>query len=277
MRGPDFARTVAAALQAVRPQLLTDMHLQLRLETHLIHEFDAVAAFVAEAGIGYLCFNDHLPHAALAAGKRPPRLAGQAVKSRRSPETHLALMHDLHARGALVSPALDALAARLQAAGVQLASHDDANPAVRAAMRTRGVAIAEFPETAATAAAAKASGDVVILGAPNVVRGGSHAGKMDARVAVADGLCDALVSDYHYPSLAQAAEVLAEGGDVAAAWALVSTGPARVLGWDDRGALRPGARADMVILGPTGRIEATFCAGRVAFATGTVAARLFDA
>ena len=81
---------------------------------------------VARYGIGYVVFNDHVPHAALAAGKRPARLIGQALKAGRSPEAHLALLNRLHDNAGAVPAALTALAARLRAQDVRLGSHDDA-------------------------------------------------------------------------------------------------------------------------------------------------------
>ena len=93
---------------------------------------------------------------------------------------------------------------------------------------------------------------------------------------VAEGLCDALASDYHYPSTRRAVRRLVEEGalDLGAAWALVSEGPARVLGLTDRGVLAPGLRADLVVMEPgTGRIGATVSKGRVACMSGAVAER----
>ena len=269
MRGPAFARALATALAAERPHLITDLRLQLRLETHLTDQFEEVAAFVEETGIGYVVLNDHLPHEALLAGRRPPRLTGQALKSGRSPEAHLALIRTLAARAPEVPERLAALTARLGARGVRFGSHDDRDAAARAACRALGADIAEFPETMAAVRAAKAAGEPVILGAPNVVRGASHAGKMSAREAVAAGLCDALVSDYHYPSLLAAMTAL--DPDPAAQWRLISAGPAAVMSWQDRGRLEEGLRADLTILGPSGRVEATIAAGRMGFARGTVA------
>ncbi|WP_306044584.1 alpha-D-ribose 1-methylphosphonate 5-triphosphate diphosphatase [Nioella sp. MMSF_3534] len=274
MRGPDFAETLAGVLARAQP--LTDMRMQLRLEVNLLADYPRARDLIRKAGIGYMVFNDHLPHAALAAGKRPPRLTGQALKSGRSPEAHLALLHKLHEMRDEVPGALAALAAALRADGVILGSHDDASPETRARFRAMGARIAEFPETADTAAAAHGAGDGVIMGAPNVVRGGSHDKKVAAEEIIRAGHCDALVSDYHYPTPRQAAFALAAKGllPLEDAWALISSRPADVMGWTDRGRLDTGLRADLVIVeDSTRRVAATICAGQVSWMAGGVAAR----
>ncbi len=276
MRGVEFAERVFAGLGQVRARLVTELRAQLRFEVPLLDEYIAMADMVARHGIGYVVFNDHLPHDALAAGKRPPRLTGQALRIGRNPEKHLEFMQGLHARMGEVPEALDALCAELSRQGVRLGSHDDRTAEDRAVWRGRGVQIAEFPETAEAVDAAAAAGDPVIMGAPNVVRGGSHKGNASAIERVAMGQVAALASDYHYPSLKRAAFLLADGGvcDLAGAWALISHGPARVLGLMDRGRLAPGQRADLVVLDAATRsVGATISGGRVSYMSGVAAAR----
>ena len=114
------------------------------------------------------------------------------------------------------------------------------------------------------------------MGAPNVVRGGSHNGNLSALDVVMMGQCDALASDYHYPSPRRAALMLAESGavDFATAWGLVSSGPAAVLGLTDRGILKPGMRADITVLDArTKRVAATIAGGKVTYMAGEVGAR----
>lgn len=279
MRGRDFALRFLEALQSY-PSQGTDLRTQLRFEYAMLADYDDFAETVARYDVGYVVFNDHIPHAALDKGKKPPRLTGQALKGGRSPEAHLALMQDLHAQRAEAEGAVAALAARLSTAGVVLGSHDDASPEARQAWAARGVGLSEFPETRAAAEAAVATGGAsggahsgVILGAPNVVRGGSHSGNVSAADLVQAGLGNALASDYHYPAPRQAALQLADQIGLAAAWHLVSRGPAELLGLQDRGQLLPGMRADLLVLDPSGRIGATIAGGNVTYLSGEVANR----
>lgn len=274
LRGGAHAAGVFAAIRDTRGSLATTLIPQLRFETHMLEEYATLPERLAEWGVNFVVFNDHLPHDRLAEGRRPPSLTGQALKAGRSPEAHLALLQELHARGPAVPAALDALCARLLAQGVRIGSHDDRTAEDRAQWAARGVALTEFPETEIAARAAKADGGGVVLGSPNVVRGGSHKGNASAGALVAMGLCDALASDYHYPSPRRAALALAREMGLEAAWALVSSGPARLLGLADRGELAPGKRVDIVILeAATGRVAGTLAGGRFSYLGGALAGR----
>jgi len=279
LRGPEFAARVMPAIARARGRVGPDLIAQLRFETHLLDDYAALPGVLAEWQVPYLVFNDHLAHDRLAAGRKPKQLTGQALKAGRSPERHFEMLLELHARGGEVPAALDALCARLAAQGLRLGSHDDHSAGDRAAWRNRGVRISEFPETLAAAEAARAGGDSIVMGAPNLVRGGSHKGNVSALDLVAMGLCDALASDYHYPSPRRAALMLARTGVLSfeAAWGLVSSGPARVLGLEDRGTLTPGQRADFIVLEEdSGRVAAVFAAGKVAHMSGDMAARFLS-
>ncbi|MEY8800452.1 alpha-D-ribose 1-methylphosphonate 5-triphosphate diphosphatase [Leisingera sp. XS_AS12] len=276
LRGPEFAAQVFEGIKAVRGELVTDLMPQLRLEIHMLDDYAALPARIADWQVPYVVFNDHLPHERLAAGKKPPRLTGQALKAGRNPEVHWQMLKDMHARRAEIPAAMDTLCAALSEMGVRLGSHDDHHAEDRSLWRARGVRISEFPETMEAAEAARAGGDHIILGSPNVVRGGSHKGNASAVELIAMGLCDALASDYHYPSPRRAALMLERTGlmDLGAAWRLVSEGPARLLGLDDRGTLEAGKRADIVVLDKqTQRVAATIAGGRVSYMSGEVAGR----
>ncbi|GHG98891.1 alpha-D-ribose 1-methylphosphonate 5-triphosphate diphosphatase [Pseudodonghicola xiamenensis] len=278
LRGPEFAARVFGAIAAARPRVVPDLIPQLRFEIAMLDDYGTLPAKLAAWEIPYVVFNDHLAHDRLAAGRKPPRLTGQALKAGCNPEVYFQRMLALEARMPEVSAALDGLCATLAGQGVRMGSHDDRTQRGREEWRGRGVRIAEFPETLVAAEAARAGGDAVVMGAPNVMRGGSHNGNVSARDLVTAGLCDALASDYHYPSLCRAALSLAREIGMAAAWRLVSSGPAELLGLTDRGRLTPGRRADILVLEQaTGRIVAVFAAGRVAHLNGDLAGRFLMA
>ena len=136
-----------------------------------------------------------------------------------------------------------------KARGIVLASHDDTTAEEVALARCDGVTIAEFPTTLEAAAASRAAGMATVMGAPNVVRGGSHSGNASARELAEAGQLDILSSDYVPAALLMAAFRLADApavGGLAGAMRLVSKAPAEATGLKDRGEIAVGRRADLL-------------------------------
>ncbi|MDT4307213.1 alpha-D-ribose 1-methylphosphonate 5-triphosphate diphosphatase [Klebsiella aerogenes] len=148
-------------------------------------------------------------------------------------------------------PNRQAIAAMCRERQIALASHDDATHEHVAESHRLGSVIAEFPTTLAAAQASRQHGMNVLMGAPNIVRGGSHSGNVAAHQLAASGLLDILSSDYYPASLLDAAFRIADSDDnaftLAQAVRLVSKHPAQALGLHDRGVIAEGKRADLVL------------------------------
>lgn len=148
-------------------------------------------------------------------------------------------------------PNRQAIAAMCRERQIALASHDDATHEHVAESYRLGSVIAEFPTTLAAAQASRQHGMNVLMGAPNIVRGGSHSGNVAAHQLAASGLLDILSSDYYPASLLDAAFRIADSDDnaftLAQAVRLVSKHPAQALGLHDRGVIAEGKRADLVL------------------------------
>lgn len=148
-------------------------------------------------------------------------------------------------------PNRQAIAAMCRERQIALASHDDATHEHVAESHLLGSVIAEFPTTLAAAQASRQHGMNVLMGAPNIVRGGSHSGNVAAHQLAASGLLDILSSDYYPASLLDAAFRIADSDDnaftLAQAVRLVSKHPAQALGLHDRGVIAEGKRADLVL------------------------------
>lgn len=140
------------------------------------------------------------------------------------------------------------IAERCHDQSIAMASHDDATVEHVAEGIELGVALAEFPTTIEAALLSRAAGLQVLMGAPNVVRGGSHSGNVSALELLEHGALDILSSDYVPFSLLQAVFLLAEKSilDLPSAVRLVSDNPARAAKLDDRGRIEVGRRADLV-------------------------------
>lgn len=130
-----------------------------------------------------------------------------------------------------------------------LASHDDEDAEHIDAAADLGATVAEFPVTLEAAERARARGMVVVMGGPNLIRGGSYSGNVRAAELADQDLLDAFASDYVPRSLIECAFALTRpefGWDLARAAAVVTATPARAAGLTDRGELAPSRRADMV-------------------------------
>lgn len=148
-------------------------------------------------------------------------------------------------------PNRQAIAALCRDHGIAIASHDDATEEHVEESHGVGSAIAEFPTTLEAAKASRYRNMQVLMGAPNIVRGGSHSGNVGAWELASHGMLDILSSDYYPGSLLDAAFRLAADERNALSLpqsiALVTCNPARALGLEDRGVITEGCRADLVL------------------------------
>lgn len=153
---------------------------------------------------------------------------------------------------------------------IPLASHDDTElEHVRLAVEEK-VAVSEFPTTLHAAQAARAAGMAIVMGGPNLVKGGSHSGNVAAADLAERGLLDIMSSDYVPSSLIQSVFLLRDrlGWAMPRAVATVSRNPARALGLQDRGEIAPGQRADVIRVKEVGGmpvVRGAWCRGERAF------------
>ncbi len=275
-RSPDHCEAFLAALAAYRPQMMTDLRVQIRAETHLVSETQRLIAVVRRFGVGYVVFNDHLDEGFQMSRVAPAAFEHWATRLGKTAEELAEAIQVARDSQGEVARSLCRLAEAFDAMGVVYGSHDDPDGQTRERFRMIGATVAEFPLTHRAALAAHAMFGPVIMGAPNVVRGQSQAGNASATDLVAAGLCDALVSDYHVPALPMAVWALVDRGilTLPQAWKLISSGPAQILRMTDRGRLEPGMRADLVVIDAASRrIEATICGGKLTYMSGGAARR----
>jgi alpha-D-ribose 1-methylphosphonate 5-triphosphate diphosphatase len=268
LRSTARATAFVDSLERLRPQLACDTRLHLRWETFNLDALALAETWLAAGRVDLFAFNDHTT-GLLRAARGPAHMAKTVERTGLKATDFEVLLARIGELAADVSTANAQLASIARSANVPLASHDDLSPACRATFRDLGCRISEFPITRETAQAARDNGDHVMMGAPNVVRGGSHLSLVSAESLVRAGLCDLLASDYYYPALLQAAWRLAgSAAEISAFWPLVSRNPALAVGLADRGHLRQGARADFIavdVRSGVPRVAATFVGGRLVY------------
>lgn len=244
-----YARSLSRELWQLREaEVLKISHfLHLRAEVCSETLVEELGEFTPEDRVGLVSLMDHTP------GQRQFRDMAKLeayMKGKNAMDDDTFLQHVSHLKilrdrnGARHEAETVKAAARL---GSVLASHDDTTPEQVAVSAGHGIRLAEFPTTIEAAEACHAHGIKVIMGAPNLIRGGSHSGNVAARDLAERGLLDILSSDYVPSALLLSAVRLGEfWGDLARGLATVTRAPARAVGLDDRGEIAPGLRADLI-------------------------------
>ena len=244
-------RAIADALAKARSEnrLRADHLIHLRCEVSAADVLEHFADFATDGQVRLASLMDHAP------GQRQFQTMDQYTlyyKTKRGLSDE-AFAHFVQRRQDASARYSDAhrkvLATACAERGITVASHDDATLDHVAEAVGFGVRLAEFPTSIEAAQASHDAGMSVLMGAPNVVRGGSHSGNIAASDLASAGVLDELSSDYVPFSLIQAPFVLAdeiEELDLATAIRLVTATPAKTVGLDDRGSLTEGKRADLV-------------------------------
>ncbi len=245
----EYARALADEILDLRAKgaLRISHFLHLRAEVCSETLVDEMAKFGPADRIGIVSLMDHTP------GERQFRdlsklkeyVCGKHGLSDEGFADHVASQRALRNRvGALHEATAVAECRRY---GATLASHDDTTAHQVAVSSGHGVHFAEFPTTVEAAQACHSHGIKVMMGAPNLIRGGSHSGNVAASDLAEADLLDIVSSDYVPSSLLSAALLLGDlWGDVARGVATVTQAPALATGLKDRGHISPGARADVI-------------------------------
>ncbi len=263
----EYARALADEILELRAAgaLRISHFLHLRAEMCSETLIEELAKFGPGDSIGIVSLMDHTP------GQRQFRdvsklkdyVMGKHGYSADEFQGHIAAQQEL---GQRMGPGHERAA--VEAArryGAVLASHDDTTAEHVARSAAHGAHFAEFPTTVEAAQACHDHGIKVMMGAPNLIRGGSHSGNVAAATLAEADLLDIVSSDYVPSALLMAALLLGDlWGDAARGVATVTRAPAAAAGLEDRGSLVPGARADVIRvarIGPAAQVRGTWVAG----------------
>ncbi|HEY1967064.1 MAG TPA: alpha-D-ribose 1-methylphosphonate 5-triphosphate diphosphatase [Pseudonocardia sp.] len=264
--GRGMARTISSALavcavvaaRSEEPDRLVDHRVLYRLDVRSPEGLVALRGHLADPGKTaaeppLVSHEDHTPGQGQYADRRyyERYLVGSRGMTSDQAVTHIdQLIEDRQQRLDDRDRSLAWLGGQALAGRLRLLGHDPSSATEIDALVERGGAVAEFPTTVEAARAARERGLPVVMGAPNVLRGGSHNGNASGRELVTLGLVDALASDYLPSGLLAAAFALAADTPVGlpSAVRLVTEGAATVAGLADRGRLLAGLRADLVLV-----------------------------
>ncbi len=297
LRNVSRGRELIQSIQDLALRLTVENRIQLRWETFAFEALDVIELALKGPLLPSVAFNDHTSMtmraydvpvqervfelspdfsiASLDDERMKQRTLSKAQRAGLSQEDYIAMLGKVWDRRSDVPHKISEVASMASAVGAPMLSHDDTRADTRAYFRNLGASVAEFPMVMEAVEAARKHEDLIILGAPNAARGGSHIGSVGAADMVEAGMCDALASDYFYPAMLAAIDRLdrEKRADRVTLWSLLSSGPARAMKLNDRGRITIGSRADLVLVdwtkGQAPVIEGTWIAGRAGYRVQT--------
>jgi alpha-D-ribose 1-methylphosphonate 5-triphosphate diphosphatase len=268
LRSREMARQLIRRITAADNNLRVDSRVHIRHEQANTDDFAELCDWLSHRQVTLLSLNNHLPPT-LDEDTLHRYTTGLRQRLKLSESEIWALFERAFAQLDAGLAQCEVLVQHCHQLKIPVASHDDETEAAVAKSRERKVVIAEFPASVPLAAQSRAYGAAVLMGAPNLVRGGSHVGYMGVAEAAQAQVLDCLCSDYHYPSLFHAPFLLAEKGLMSfeQAWKCVSEYPATAANIGDRkGKIAPGYDADFLVLTPNdplpSAIRAVYIQGR---------------
>lgn len=244
-----YARQVTDEILAMRATgaLRVSHHIHLRAEICSETLKEELAEFTPQDRIGIVSMMDHTPGQRQFAdiSKFETYVRGKHSFGDQEFRDYVDFLYALQSR--LGAPHEAATVEAAQRLGATLASHDDTTAQQVATSHSYGVRMAEFPTTVEAANACHTHGIATIMGAPNLIRGGSHSGNVAAAELAQLDRLDILSSDYVPSGLLMAAVQLGDlWGDLPRGIKTVTAQPAKAVGLTDRGSLKIGQRADII-------------------------------
>ena len=251
LRGEHLVTEMIGIIHRFRKERAMIRHgIHLRYEVSHLAGLESARKLIEQGLIDYLSFMDHAP--GIGQYKKPDAFERYVMKNQGVSREEVAqIVEELQERRKRIEwDKLRELAAFARQRGIAVGSHDDdSRETVERSLRCHA-GISEFPLDLDTARYAAERGMRVCVGAPNIVRGGSHDGNLSAAEAVKCGAADVLCSDYHPASLLHAVfELEKQGVSLARAAAMASLNPAAAIGRDNEiGSLEVGKRADLIVV-----------------------------
>ena len=261
-RSPELAATLTDAIVGA-DDLLADHRLHARCEVTQKQCVDAVLDVAENGDPDLVSVMSHIPGKGQFQDVEAFKQYYENAKDHTVAEAEEMIEQRTDISMATLRERVDRVVEAAHDAGAVTASHDDEDPAEVERLADSGVDITEYPITLETAERAADVGMTTAMGAPNLVRGESQWGNLSTADAIDAGVVDALVADYHPPSLLAAA-FTDTGEPLPKRVRRVTANPADAVGINDRGRIEAGARADLLLVDrdPTPTVARALVAGR---------------
>lgn len=250
MRRPELVKQLADIIEKSHSQLhLIHHRFHMRFEIDNQEQFPLMLDYLRQKRVHLISFMDHTP----GQGQyRNIEVYKNYVRNARhmSDEDVEAEVNRRMNSEKLTLENIREAASLAKEQGISIASHDDDTNEKLDVVQSLGATISEFPITLEVAKEAKRRGMYTVVGAPNILLGGSHSGNMNAADAIVSAAADILCSDYYPASLLHAVfQMTKQGQRLQDMITMVTIQPARATGIDqDYGSIEKGKKADLLII-----------------------------
>ena len=250
MRKPENVKKLADIIEKSHSQLhLIHHRFHMRFEIDNIAQFPLMMEYLKEKRVHLISFMDHTPGQGQYRNIEVYRNYVRGVRHMSEEEVDAEVNRRMESEKLTIDHIKEA--ARLaKSQGISIASHDDDTVEKLDIVKDFGATISEFPITLEVAAEAKKRGMYTVVGAPNILLGGSHSGNMSAADAIEAGVADVLCSDYYPASLLHSIFMMMKKGQkLTDMVAKLTIHPARATGIDPiTGSIEKGKKADLLII-----------------------------
>ncbi len=252
LRGENLlTQMVATILDYRKKRSLIRNKIHLRYEVSHLQGLAIVERYLQEHAIDMISLMDHSP------GQGQYRAEGsfeRYVMKNQGIDIHEVadIVKELEERRTLVDwNNINRLTSLAKEKNIAIASHDDDSTEQVDLSIARNASISEFPIQLETAIYATSRQMKVCVGAPNIVRGGSHDKNLSAAEAVKAGAAHIICSDYHPSSLLASLFKLVKDRivDLPTAVCMATLNPAAALQTEHQtGSIAPGKYADLLLV-----------------------------
>jgi alpha-D-ribose 1-methylphosphonate 5-triphosphate diphosphatase len=251
MRIPKNVQRLVDAIDATHNELHLIRHrLHARFEIDNIDEVDRLVENIENDKVHLLSFMDHTPGQGQYRDLEVYRDTLKGYREITDEEVNV-IIKERQSTQLLTIEKMKEVTELAISKNIAVASHDDDDIKKLDLVKSLGTTISEFPVTLEVAKKAKEIGLQTIVGAPNVLLGGSHSGNLSAAEAIENNCADILCSDYYPPSLLHAIFELNEkyGNDLHRMFMMVTLNPAKAVQIDkELGSIKPGKKADLIVI-----------------------------
>ncbi|MGL4849423.1 MAG: alpha-D-ribose 1-methylphosphonate 5-triphosphate diphosphatase [Clostridium sp.] len=273
IREKDNARRLLKVISD-RQKGLVRNRFHARLEVDNLEMVEEIKELIKEKKIGLLSIMDHSP----GQGQyNDLNIYRETLKGYRDIEDSeiekILLNHKL--KGKIGFEEIKELVNLARENGINVASHDDDTTTKLQTNKELCINISEFPIKLDVAKKAKEMNMLTVMGAPNVLLGGSHSGNLSATVGILENVVDILCSDYYPQGLLHSVFILNEkhGIKLEDAFKFVTLNPAKATNIDkDYGSIEKGKISDILIINKDDEglpfISKTIVNGKVIFSIG---------